>query len=106
MSVRTKQIIIAVLSLAFLASLLLVQWEEVARKEREAGLTEVRITVPENSRDCVDCHTQANPGIVAHWKGSTHAQKGVGCIECHVADKADVDSFQHYNATIATIVAL
>jgi hypothetical protein len=104
MTVRMKQIIITVLSLAFLASLLLVQWEEVARKEREAGLAEVRITVPENSKDCVDCHLQGNPGIVAHWKGSTHAEKGVGCIECHVADKGDVDAFQHYNATIATIV--
>ena len=30
--------------------------------------------------------------------------KGVGCVECHLAEKGDVDAFKHYGATIATIV--
>jgi hypothetical protein len=52
----------------------------------------------------VDCHHEANPGIVAHWKGSTHAEKGVGCVECHQADAQDADGFTHYGALIATVV--
>ena len=38
MTIRTKQIIIAVLSAAFLVSLIFVQWMEVARKQEEAGI--------------------------------------------------------------------
>jgi hypothetical protein len=42
--------------------------------------------------------------IIEHWKGSTHARKGVGCVECHAADKGDADAFEHYGPTIATVV--
>ena len=104
MSLRAKQVLIIVLSVFFLASLVLVQWMEVARKEAEVGLRPHPIAVPDTSRQCVDCHSQANPGIVDHWMGSTHAEKGVGCVECHQADKRDADAFTHYGALIATVV--
>ena len=104
MSLRTKQIIIAVLSLIFLASLLFVQWMEVARKQAEAGLSRHLAPVPMSSKACVECHHKLSPGIIDHWQGSTHAEKGVGCVECHKADTADVDSFDHHGWTIATIV--
>ena len=104
MSLRTKQIIIFVLGLTFLASLILVQFMEVARRREEAGLVEPHIAVPAASRQCVDCHLRENPGIVAHWKGSTHAVKGVACVECHQAEHGDVDAFDHYGVLIATIV--
>ena len=38
MSLRAKRILIAILGTIFLASLLLVQWMEVIRKQEEAGL--------------------------------------------------------------------
>ena len=104
MSLKTKQIIIGILGLLFLVSLIFVQWMEVARKRVEAGLAPKHIAVPVSSKSCVDCHRQSSPGIIDHWLGSTHAVKGVGCVECHQADKADVDAFVHYGATIATIV--
>jgi hypothetical protein len=104
MSLRTKQAILVALSLFFLASLLFVQAMEVARKQEEAGLREPPVLVPDESRACVDCHQQSNPGIVAHWKGSTHAAKGVACVECHRADERDADSFVHYGARIATVI--
>jgi hypothetical protein len=104
MTLKTKQIIIAVLGGAFLVSLIYVQWMEVARKREEAGLGAPRIVVPATSKDCVDCHTNISMGIVEQWKGSTHAEKGVGCVECHQAEAADVDAFNHYGFTIATIV--
>ena len=85
MSLKTKQFIIAVLGGLFLVSLIFVQWMEVARKRREAGLSTPKIAVPASSQACVDCHAQSTPGIIDHWKGSTHAEKGVGCVECHQA---------------------
>lgn len=104
MTLKTKRILIAVLSGAFLLSLLFVQWMEVVRKQEEAGLKGPHITVPQTSKACVDCHAQGTTAVVDHWKGSTHARKGVGCVECHTAEKDDVDAFQHYGETIATVV--
>jgi hypothetical protein len=43
-------------------------------------------------------------GIVDHWKGSTHAEKGVGCVDCHKAAEKDADAFEHFGSRIATIV--
>ena len=101
MTLNTKKSIIAALGFIFLLSLVFVQWMEVLRREQEAGRGEVHVNVPASSKQCVDCHTQSNPGIIEHWKGSTHAQKGVGCIECHQAEEGDVDGFNHYGRLVA-----
>ncbi|MFQ5766649.1 MAG: multiheme c-type cytochrome [Acidobacteriota bacterium] len=104
MTLEQKRMVIGALGGLFLLSLVLVQWMEVVRKQTEAGLRPEVIAVPAGSRDCVDCHSKTNPGIVSHWKGSTHARKGVGCVECHSALKKDPDGFQHYGVLIATVV--
>lgn len=104
MTLRVKQYIIATLSVVFLLSLVFVQWMEVARKRAEAGVGIRPVSVPASSRSCVECHQKSSPGIIDHWKGSTHARKGVGCVECHLADPSDADQFDHYGATIAVIV--
>jgi hypothetical protein len=104
MSLEAKKWIIAALGGLFLLSLILVQWMEVARKRAEVGLEGPHIVVPASSKNCIDCHQNTTPGIIDHWKGSTHAHKGIGCVECHQAEKDDVDAFDHYGATIATVV--
>lgn len=104
MSVKTKQFIIGFLGLAFLASLIFVQAMEVARKNEENGVTPHHVAIPDSSKSCVECHDKSSPGIIDHWEGSTHAVKGVGCVECHLAEKDDVDAFDHYGETIATVV--
>lgn len=104
MTLKTKQSIIAVLGVLFLLSLLLVQYMEVTRKRIEAGLTTPHVVVPASSKRCVDCHKQQNPGIVEQWKGSTHAIKGVGCVDCHQAEQGDADAFNHEGALIAAVV--
>ncbi len=104
MSLETKRLIIGTLGMLFLLSLIFVQWNEVTRRETEAGLRPHPIAVPASSKACVDCHTQSNPSMVEHWKGSAHAEKGVGCIECHNAEEKDPDAFEHYGARIATVV--
>jgi hypothetical protein len=104
MTLETKRVLITMLSGGFMASLILVQWMEVARKQEEAGLRKPHIAVPASSRACVDCHNQSTPALVDHWKGSTHAEKGVGCFECHQAQPEDADQFTHYGAMIATVI--
>jgi hypothetical protein len=104
MRLETKRWIIAALGGLFLLSLILVQWMEVARKRAEVGLSPAHITIPANSKGCVECHQQNTPAIIDHWKGSTHARKAIGCVECHQADKGDADGFDHYGALIATVV--
>ena len=104
MTLETKRIVIAALGGLFLLSLVFVQWMETARKAEEAGIRPPHVSVPAASRECVECHAEENPGIVAHWEGSTHAEKGVGCVECHHADREEADSYLHHGEQIATIV--
>jgi hypothetical protein len=104
MTLETKRIVIAALGGLFLLSLVLVQWMETARKAEEAGLRPPHVSVPASSRECVECHAEENPGIAAHWEGSTHAEKGVGCVECHRAAVEEADSYLHHGAQIATVV--
>ena len=104
MTLEHKRLVIAGLGALFLLSLVFVQWMEVARKQEEAGLRAPHVVVPAGSKACVDCHVQANPGIIAQWRGSTHAEKGIACIECHAADKEDADGFEHYGVHMATVV--
>ncbi len=104
MSLRIKQTIIAVMGLVFLLSLLLVQEREITRRQEESGERATHVAIPASSVSCVNCHRQQSPGIIDHWNGSTHATKGVGCVECHKADQRDADSFDHYGALIATVV--
>ena len=104
MTLDQKRIVIAVLAIFFLLSLILVQGIEMARRYEEVGLVQGDVAVPASSSQCVDCHGQSTPGIVDHWKGSTHARTGVSCVECHQARDRDADAFIHYGQTIATVV--
>ena len=58
----------------------------------------------DKSAACVACHAQKTPGVAAQWKASKHAQAGIGCLECHAAEKTDADAFQHEGQLIATVV--
>lgn len=104
MGLEAKRFIIGVLGIAFLFSLILVQWLEVTRRRAEVGLSGRRISVPASSEGCVRCHQIETPGIVDHWRSSTHAEKGIGCVECHRANAGDADAFSHYGTIIATVV--
>lgn len=104
MTLEQKRTILIVLSLLFLLSLIFVQKLEVARRYEEVGLADKTIAVPASSRQCVDCHSQQTPGIIDHWKGSRHAETGVGCTDCHQAKSGDADAFDHYGQLIATVI--
>ena len=96
MTLDQKRWLIGGLGLLFLLSLVAVQWLEVSRRRHEAGDARAAVVTPAASRQCVDCHTQVSTGIVEHWTGSTHAEKGVACVDCHQAEAKDADVFSHY----------
>ncbi len=104
MTLETKRWTIAALGALFLVSLVFVQAMEVTRRQEEVGTRARTVHVPANAKACVDCHTQSTPGIVSHWRTSTHADMGVGCVECHTAERDDADAFEHYGVLMATVV--
>lgn len=59
----------------------------------------------QQNQACIACHTALNPALVTEWHGSAHAKKGIGCFDCHRAEKSDADAFEHNGATIAVIVS-
>ncbi|HLI63151.1 MAG TPA: multiheme c-type cytochrome [Terriglobales bacterium] len=54
---------------------------------------------------CIACHQQgAVPLVYEQWASSRHAAAGVGCYECHKADKSRPEAFEHNGFTIAVLV--
>lgn len=104
MTLNSKQTIIGALGFLFLLSLVFVQYQEVTRRRSESGEGKPHVVVPQTSKACIDCHLQSTPAIVSHWEGSEHARTGVGCLECHQAQREDPDAYDHYGDLIATIV--
>ena len=104
MKLETKQVIVGALGFLFLASLVVVQWREVVRREEEAGIRRESHPAPASSQKCIECHEQEQPGIVAQWHESRHAASGIGCYDCHRAEEGDADSYSHQGSLIATIV--
>ena len=107
MSLNTKRIVVFILGVALCVALIMVAEMETRKglTPEEMPMSTLLTIVPESSRDCITCHTESTKGIVDHWRGSTHAAKGVGCVECHQAESSDADGFDHYGALIATVVS-
>ncbi len=59
---------------------------------------------PETSDACISCHEEETPGLVAQWRESRHAEKDVGCFDCHQAKEGEPDAFDHKGDTIAVVV--
>ena len=59
----------------------------------------------EEGRECIQCHTTQNVGLVEEWRLGVHGQKGVNCFDCHRAEKGDPDAFDHEGELIAVIVS-
>lgn len=60
--------------------------------------------ITEENRECVDCHRTLAPALVMEWEHSRHAENGIGCVECHTAEKEDVDGWQHEGAYVSALV--
>jgi len=61
--------------------------------------------ISEETQQCMECHADIMKGLVDQWQSSNHWQAGVGCYECHAADKDDADAMDHNGFLVATIVS-
>jgi len=60
------------------------------------------------TRECVECHADQNPGLYQQWGYSAHYGANVGCYECHMAQAGDSDILKdgtHDDFVISTIVS-
>ena len=57
------------------------------------------------SKKCIECHQKEDPAIYEQGGASKHFTANVGCYECHRAEKADSDAYEHEGATISIIVS-
>ncbi|WP_455368533.1 multiheme c-type cytochrome [[Eubacterium] cellulosolvens] len=59
------------------------------------------------SDECIDCHTRAQvlELITLDWESSKHAKAGTTCIDCHLADVSDPDSYLHNGFEISHVVS-
>jgi len=102
-SLNTKRVIIGVLSIAFIVVLLFAIFKETQRQM--PGYTPPPV-VDAKTKHCIGCHSEKGEGkvITEQWKNSLHSQVGVGCMECHGAEKDEIDAYEHHGDVIATIV--
>ena len=47
------------------------------------ALASLPAPTPLAAQDCLSCHEEETPGMVADWRLSRHAEVGVGCTTCH-----------------------
>jgi hydroxylamine dehydrogenase len=67
----------------------------ISRPAEESGSSEV-VNVLENSdNECVDCHENNSPGIVAQYGHSTMAAADVTCESCHEVKEDDPGAIEH-----------
>ncbi len=90
------------LSLILFVALTIVGFVEVQSKTEE-----VKPYISGRNKKCIGCHIKKGvaEGGIEDWKRSRHASKGIGCFECHEAEKEDPDAFEHEGFIIATIVS-
>jgi len=102
-SLTTKSSIIGALSIVFIWVLIIALRNETKRQIPDYRPTPVMDAA---TKHCVSCHGEKGVGkvIAEQWKASKHAEAGVGCLECHRAEKGDIDAFEHEGQLIATIV--
>ena len=61
--------------------------------------------ISEQTQKCVECHSEIMPGVVKQWQASAHWDAGVGCYECHGAQKGEPDAMDHNGFFVSTIVS-
>jgi hydroxylamine dehydrogenase len=76
-----------------------------ASAQESAEVAKRAADTSKESRSCIDCHRSgAAPLAVQQWATSRHAQAGIGCYECHQADKERPDGFEHFGQRISVMV--
>jgi hydroxylamine dehydrogenase len=105
---KTRRLFLAIAytSLALSLSILLcVAWWQwgVTWQARDAS---PKLALSAASADCIACHTEEQflAAQISEWQRSAHADKQVGCYECHAAEAGDPDAMAHNGYTISVLV--
>ncbi|MCI5145713.1 MAG: hydroxylamine oxidoreductase, partial [Candidatus Electrothrix sp. AR3] len=59
----------------------------------------------QETKDCLSCHKDINPGMYQQWGSSKHFGANVGCYECHQAKAGEKDAMDHNGFSISVIVS-
>jgi hypothetical protein len=78
---------------------------QVVTQPAAAGPQATKAPASAETEKCIACHKSVTPFIVSDWQNSVHPSQGVGCFECHKADKGDPDAEAHNGFTISPIVS-
>lgn len=91
-SVKAQQWLIGIFSVLLIVTLIIVSTVEMKRSTSEKA----HVEIDEKSALCITCHEQQNIAVkqIDAWKDSRHAVMGIGCTECHTAQKGDFDAFK------------
>ncbi|WP_328984948.1 hypothetical protein [Thiorhodovibrio winogradskyi] len=55
-------------------------------------------------QECIDCHMTKNPGLYWGWNHSQHGQNGVTYLDCHEAQRDDIDAWRHEDTFVSIVV--
>jgi len=76
-----------------------------APAQNPSDVAKLAANVSKESQACIACHESGTaPLAVQQWAASRHAQVGIGCYECHQADKTRPDAFDHNGYSISVMV--
>jgi hypothetical protein len=66
-----------------------------------------RIFLSQETKQCIECHEKEHiqTAQIEEWRKSEHAKKGIGCYECHHANKSEPDAFECNGFIISKIVS-
>ena len=92
MGLRRNNAAGAIVGTFLLAALMFFSFQGFALAGQQSG---TKIDVDAESRACIECHTKKDIAVnlIDQWKQSKHAQEGIGCNECHAAEKGEFDAF-------------
>ena len=104
-SLQFKKVIVALFAVAFIAAVVMVGLIEKERAKPEKAAV---FYADEESRKCIQCHEEKHVAVdwIRQWEKSRHAEKGIGCIACHKAEKTDKDAWEHEDFILTHVPTL
>jgi hydroxylamine dehydrogenase len=89
-NIKIQQWLIGVFSILLIVTLMIVATVEVKKTQEHKP----EIDIDKISNQCITCHEIENIAVkqIDAWKESKHAIMGIGCNECHEAEKDDFDA--------------
>lgn len=91
-TVKAQQWLIGIFSVLLIVALLIVAGVEM----KKTRTTKPEIDIDKVTADCINCHEKKGVAVkqIEEWKESRHAVMGIGCFECHQAQKGDFDAWK------------